>query len=270
MWYQVAAAALVLLGCGWWFTAQYGQPKPVIAYQAVLDKINTPLIVEKNTTAQPRFVSLPDGSTVLLQPKSQLTFPARSEGINREVFLSGQAFFEVAKNPARPFFVYAGNLVTKVLGTSFEVSAFQDEIDVKVIVKTGRVSVFPLSKETIARQQATPELDGVVLTPNEQITFTATNARLTRSSVPETQTLDLPIQRQSFDFRATPIKDVFDALEKSYGVRIVFDENKMKNCYLTASLSDEPLLEKLDLICKTIGAGYGQTGNEITISSPGC
>lgn len=269
-WYQVAAAVLMLLGLGWWLTAQFSESKPAIAYQEVLDKISTPLLVEENQTSHPRFVSLPDGSTVLLQPQSRLTFPAHFDGAKRDVFLAGEAFFEVAKNPQKPFFVYAGSLVAKVLGTSFNVSAYQNAGDVKVVVKTGKVSVFPLLKETLARQQAINELNGIVLAPNEQITLINNGLRLTRATVSDPGTLELPIQRESFVFKATPIKEVFDALEKSYGVRLVFDENKMKNCYLTASLSDEPLLEKLNLICKTIGAEYQQTGNEIIISSPGC
>lgn len=269
-WYQVAAAVLLLLGLGWWLTAQYGESKPTVAYQEVLDKISTPLVVEENPTSRPRFVSLPDGSTVLLQPQSRLTYPSHFDGTKRDVFLAGEAFFEVAKNPQKPFFVYAGNLVAKVLGTSFTVRAYQSAGDVKVMVKTGKVSVFPLQKETLARHQETNELNGVVLTPNEQITLKFSDLRLTHTTIPDPKTLELPIQRESFVFKASPIKEVFDALEKSYGVRLVFNENKMKNCYLTASLSDEPLLEKLNLICKTIGADYQQTGNEIIISSPGC
>lgn len=269
-WYQVAAAVLMLLGLGWWLNAQYGESKPTVAYQEVLDEISTPLVVEENQTNRPRFISLPDGSTVLLQPQSRLTFPAHFDGMKRDVFLAGEAFFEVAKNPQKPFFVYAGSLVAKVLGTSFEVSAYQSLGDVKVVVKTGKVSVFALLKETLARQQETNELNGIVLTPNEQVTLNSSDLHLTRATIPDPETLELPIQRESFVFKAAPIKEVFDALEKSYGVRILFDEKTMKSCYLTASLSDEPLLKKLNLICKTIGAEYQQTGNEIIISSPGC
>ena len=269
-WYQVAAAMLLLLGIGWWLTGQFGNPKPVNAYQELLDQMNHPLTVLKNTTERPRFIPLPDGSTVVLQPKSQLTFPTSFEPGKRDVFLAGEAFFEVAKNPRQPFYVYAGRLVTKVVGTSFKVSAYPNGGDVKVVVKTGRVAVFPLVKETLARQQATTELQGEVLVPNEQIVLTASTLRLTRSTVPDPKTLDMPIQRQSFVFKATPVSEVFDTLEKSYDVRIVFDAATLKNCYLTASLSDEPLYEKLNLICKTIGAQYEQTANGILITSPGC
>lgn len=269
-WYQVAAAVLILLGIGWWFNVEYGNPKPVRAYQEILDQVKSPLRVLKNTTERPRFISLPDSSTVVLQPKSELTFPTQFEPGKRDVFLVGEAFFEVAKNPAHPFYVYAGKLVTKVVGTSFKVSAYPNEDDVKVVVKTGRVAVFPLVKETLARQQATTELQGEVLVPNQQVVLITSTLRLTRSTIPDPKALEMPIQRQSFVFKATPISEVFDALEKSYDVRIVFDAATMKNCYLTASLSDEPLYEKLNLICKTIGAQYEQTASGILITSPGC
>lgn len=268
--YPVAASVLLLLGLGWWINNRYGEQKPIVAYQEILDQVTDPLVVEENNSDQPRLVALNDGTTVLLQPRSKLTFPTGFEGDRREVFLSGEAFFDVAKNPEKPFFVYAGSLATKVLGTSFKVSAFAEEDEVRVVVKTGKVSVFPLLKEDIARHQAQDSLTGIILSPNQQIVFTNKDLRLTRSAVAESKILELPIQRESFEFQATPIREVFSALEKSYGVKIVFDEIKMKNCYLTASLSDEPLFEKIMLICKTIGAEYQQTGTSIFITGQGC
>lgn len=269
-WYNIAATILLMISVGWWFSKQTLNRKNSDTYKEILSQIEEPLQKENNTTDKPQLVILPDGSSVILQPKSRIAYPANFKGKRREIFLTGEAFFEVAKNPDKPFFVYANSLATKVLGTSFKVTSFDEDQEVKVVVKTGKVSVFPITEEKIAEQQSSNKLTGMVLTPNQQIVFTPNEQRLTRSLVEDPAVLDLPIQRQSFTFKATPIENVFAALEKSYGVKIVFDNEIMKNCFLTAELSDEPLFEKINLICKTIGANYQQMDANIIISSKGC
>jgi transmembrane sensor len=269
-WYHFAASVIMLLFAGWWVNKQTTSQQQSDQYKAILSQISEPLLEEKNTTDKARLVVLQDGSSILLQPHSRITYPQTFAANKREVFLSGEAFFEVAKNPNKPFYVYARTLATKVLGTSFKVSAFDGDKEVKVVVKTGKVSVFPMTKEALETQQADEKLVGMVLTPNQQITYAAKELRLTRSLVPKPEMLELPIQRQSFEFKGTPIQEVFATLEKSYGVKIVFDAEVMQHCYLTASLADEPLFEKINLICKTLGAGYEQLDASIIISSKGC
>ncbi|WP_138479066.1 FecR family protein [Dyadobacter bucti] len=269
-WYHLAASVLLLLFAGFWFNKQTATQQKSEQYRQILSQIKEPLVEELNTSDKAKLVILEDGSSVVLQPKSRITYPKRFEGQRREVFLTGEAFFEVAKNPDKPFYVYASTLATKVLGTSFKVSAFDNDKDVKVVVKTGKVSVFPMTKDAVETQHADEKLGGMVLTPNQQIVFAPKELRLTRSLIEDPKLLELPIQRQSFEFKGTPISEVFATLEKSYGVKIIFDAEVMQNCYLTASLSDEPLFEKINLICKTLGAHYEQMDASIIISSKGC
>lgn len=270
-WYKAAAAIIFICGLGWWLTNTYFLPtKNDSLSHHIINQIKEPLLQIANDTDQPKLVLLHDGSTVLLQAKSSISYPNAFSNKRREVFLNGEAFFEIAKNPEKPFYVYANNLVTKVLGTSFIVSAFEGGKEVKVVVKTGKVSVFALTNESLKTQQADNKLGGMVLTPNQQIIFSQKDLRLTRSLIADPALLKLPIHTQSFNFKNTPIKEVFTALENSYGVKIQFDEEIMKNCYLTASLSDEPLFEKVDLICRTINAHYEQLDANIIIYSKGC
>jgi transmembrane sensor len=269
-WYHMAASVLLLIFAGWWLNKQTALQQQSDQYKAILSQIKEPLAEVRNTSDKAQLVVLEDGSSVLLQPQSRITYPKKFEKNRREVFLNGEAFFEVAKNPDKPFYVYARTLATKVLGTSFKVSAFDNDKEVKVVVKTGKVSVFPMTKEALADERATEKLGGMILTPNQQITYAAKELRLTRSLIPDPKLLELPIQRQSFEFKGTPISEVFETLEKSYGVKIIFDGEVMHNCYLTASLADEPLFEKINLICKTIGAEYEQMDASIIINSKGC
>ena len=85
-------------------------------------------------------MTLHDGSTVILEPGGEVRYNEKFLN-TREVYLSGDAFFEVTKDASRPFLVYANEITTKVLGTSFRIKAKQGEKEIVVAVKTGKVSV---------------------------------------------------------------------------------------------------------------------------------
>lgn len=266
-WVTAASVAAILFT---WFGWYSGQDKPTTVYQKLVTTSTLPMKEVINTGAKTKLVLLADGSSVLLQPNSRISYPsAFSSYKKREVYLVGEAFFEVAKNPDKPFFVYADNLITKVLGTSFTVRAYDKKI-VDVTVKTGRVSVFTRTDHERVEKQESRQLIGLVLTPNQRVHFNRDESQLFRSLVDSPTLLDMPIQQAMFEFSGTPIARVFAALEKAYGVEIVFDAEVMKNCYLTASLDDEPLFEKLTMICQTLDAQYEQMDGKIIITSKGC
>jgi transmembrane sensor len=267
LWWKLAAAVAVILCLGKlnMQPEQYSIHKNIFSHNAGLS------IVEDNRTPHPRLIHLPDRSSVILQPGSTLTYPLAFQADEREVFLDGEAFFEVTKNPDKPFSVYTRTISTKVLGTSFTVTAYSHEPNTTVTVKTGQVSVFPAvhARFSSEKEESTPA--ATILTPNQQALFNHEDQNFTKSILAfQPQSTDLPILHQSFNFHETPVHEVFHILEKSYGAEIIFPAGKMQNCFLTASLSDEPLLEKLLLICRTIGADYQIDDGKITIISNGC
>jgi ferric-dicitrate binding protein FerR (iron transport regulator) len=91
------------------------------------------------------------------------------------VYLTGEAFFEVAKDANKPFFVHANQVITKVLGTSFTVRAVADAPTVTVNVKTGRVAVFLANSQEDAQQAQTKKLEGLVLSPGERVVVEENN-----------------------------------------------------------------------------------------------
>lgn len=264
------AVAAVLLFVSTWIVGILNEDKPTAIYNKLVAAAPLPLKEVVNTGSKTHLVLLADGSSVLLQPNSRISYPRDfNKQTKREVYLVGEAFFEVAKNPHKPFFVYADNLITKVLGTSFTVRAYEHKA-VDVTVKTGRVSVFTRTDKERVEKQESVQLSGLVLTPNQRVRFNSDEGRLFRSLVESPTLLDMPIQRSMFEFSGTSISQVFASLEKAYGVEIVFDADVMKNCYLTASLDDEPLFEKLNMICRTLDAQYEQMDGKILITSNGC
>ncbi|QJW89999.1 DUF4974 domain-containing protein [Spirosoma taeanense] len=268
--YGMAASVLVILGLFGWYLLHPFRAQTEVTYGELVAQAHNPLKEVINTSASPLVVNLPDKSTILLYPRSRVSYSSHFSGVRREVYLLGEAFFEVSKNPLKPFYVYADGLVTKVLGTSFLVQTNERAGQVKVIVKTGKVSVFARNQMPSPEQKEDYKLGGTVLTPNQQVVFSAEETRLVKSVVQDPALLKKSIQKESFNFKRTPITNVFATLEQAYSIKIIYDEELMKNCYLTATLYDEPLFEKLDLICRTINADYEQLDGYIVINSPGC
>ncbi|MGF1637005.1 MAG: FecR family protein [Cyclobacteriaceae bacterium] len=263
--YKIAATILLVLSVVatiWWVaTNNTGEVSPHVAELDVIKEFN-------NGTIQKTIV-LGDGSSIILMPKSSLEFPSVFDNNYREVKLSGEAFFEVAKDAKRPFLVHADKLITKVLGTSFNIRAYENEKNVLVQVKTGKVSVFTEADMRANEQKGNSQLEGVLLIPNQQVVFSREESRMVKSLVENPALLNSSINR-NFVFSDTPLKEVFDNIEKAYGIEIVFDEEIMANCLLNASLDDMPLYDKLRLICKGINAQYEILDSHIIVSGKGC
>jgi transmembrane sensor len=163
-----------------------------------------PLVEKHNSTDRPLLIMLTDGSSVLLQPKSTLRYPPDFDRNERKVYLSGDAFFEISKNPDQPCVVYANELVTRVVGTSFRIKAFADQKNVEVVVRTGKVNV--MSREDT-------DADGLLLLPNQ-------GARLARQNLKFEKIEDLTqekrhskelstIEKLSFEFTDASVSQIF-------------------------------------------------------------
>lgn len=268
---KIAASVLVFLIVGsgaYYYFISSQAPGLLLAPSETADNTNT-LDKRFNNTAKPLTILLSDGSTVVLQPNSSIQYPYTFQQDVREVHLEGEAFFEIAKDIQRPFLVYANDLVTKVLGTSFSVRAYDSEPNVIVEVRSGKVSVFPQVKEAKKADVENPRKEGLVLTPNQQAVYTKEDSKLVKSLFENPTLLSTP-EKQYFEFTDARMKDVFKAIEESYGVQIVYDEEAMVNCFLNASLTNESLQEKLRLICRATNASYEIMDTHIIVYGKGC
>lgn len=218
-----------------------------------------------NTGKVEQHITLPDNSTVTLQPQSKLRYSRRFGQSEREVCLEGEAFFNVSRDEQRPFFVHVNRLTTKVLGTSFIVKAFRQESRVTVEVMTGRVSVY-----TNKNRQREPEAEEIILTPNQKIVFDKTVNKLSRMIVDVPKVIIPAEEFERMRFEGAPVREIFKAIEKVYGVDIVYDEETFSACTLTTSISDGDLYNRLDIICKVIGGSYELKDECIIIHGSGC
>ncbi|WP_435354201.1 FecR family protein [Emticicia sp. SJ17W-69] len=265
-----AASVILLLSIGWWYFNQDDGKSHI--YKELVANVSVPLIEKENNADKPLLVTLNDGSSILLQKGSRLSYPINFTEEKREVYLDGEAFFEVAKDPKRPFFVFANELVTKVLGTSFNIKSYKGQKDIEVVVRTGKVSVFRLDEIKNSIQlngNQSKSVEGVVIVPNQQISFDKKKSNFSKSLVEQPEMLS-EMPSYNFEFKDVSAAKVFATIQKAYGISIVYDEEILKECPVTASLSDEPLYGKLELVCNAIEAQYQLIDGQVVINSKGC
>lgn len=273
LWVGAAAAVVVLIGVVLYFNSVNTKEKNILGKSYVFD--NDPslvisMIVKQNVSDSTETILLVDGSIIFLKPQGSIRYSSEFDLAKREVYLSGKAFFEVAKNPDKPFFVFTKDIVTKVLGTSFMVDAFDDSGEITVSVKTGRVSVFAQNDPNFNKIASNRELEGVILNPNQKITYNKKDISMVKSIVAEPTLVLPPSEQIAFDFEETPANIVFDKIAKAYGIEIIYDEELLKGCPLTAYLQSQNLYEKLTIVCKAVEADYEILNGQIFIHSKGC
>jgi transmembrane sensor len=214
--------------------------------------------------------NLPDGSLVRLGKSGKLFFAPEwgHSKARREVFLRGEAYFDIRKDPLVPFYVYTDQVVIKALGTSFIVRSVQPEHRTTVTVVTGAVSV-SRQEDQYAHPAADPATAGMIFLPNQQAIYDQEADRLSRmlAGMPE----QLGERSDSFlVFRETPIREVFGRLKELYGIPIQYNEDIAGRCVVTATLRNESYFDKLTIICKAIGGSYEVIDGSIVVTMPGC
>lgn len=258
---RIAASIIFILGVG--FAAWQWALPPSATSPTTLSGTSpvSEWVTIQNNESEQRLVLFPDGSSAMLQKNSSVRFPRVFEATKREVSLTGESFFEVAKNAKWPFVVNTNGLTTQVVGTSFIVRAYPTDNEVKVFVKTGTVWLFRQSD--VQTHQNKPN---AVLTAHQQATFLRKEQKLMDAiSLQVDNVVGITAINESFEFKRTPLEEVFETLEKIYQIDIVFDAEMAASCTLTAALGDEPLKEKLEMIANSIGATVVIDGKTVTM-----
>lgn len=237
-----------------------------IAFSAVKGKIGQGILEETNNADTIRNVKLEDGSLVSISPGSKLAYPKRFAVNKREVYLEGEAFFDITKNPGQPFFVYNNQIVTQVLGTRFSVRSMAGQIE--VAVKTGKVAVYE-NEEQISLNEAEQKSNGVIITPNQKVTYYQQERHFVTSIVdqplPVKTNTGQVVAEERLNYNDCPLYKVLDDLEISYQLEIVLENEKIKNCLFTGDLADQSLFNKLEVVCVVFGVSYEIKGTKILL-----
>jgi ferric-dicitrate binding protein FerR (iron transport regulator) len=231
------AAILLLLASVLGGAFYYARPAVTLAYR-----------VHRTPAGQPQRLRLTDGSVVTLAPQSQLRYPAQFGGGSREVYLEGEAFFEISKDPRRPFRVHSGAWVTQVLGTKFNVSAVPGARQLAVSLVEGKV-------------QVTDKQDKYLLTPGQQLRADVATGRIYRQAFDRQQVLAW--RSNQLVFKNEKLADVANQLERRYGVKLVFADTATAEVRLWATFDNEPLPRVLSALRQAGGLSYHCEGQVI-------
>ena len=267
-WYAAAAILIGLLATTSYFLRSEHKRSAEFSYHVVTPTKH--LIESVNTSEKTISLTLPDQSIVELAPESRIAYPNNFDSNTRDVYLSGEAFFKVTKNPTRPFRVFANEIVTKVLGTSFIVRSFEADTVIQVTVKTGKVSVYSQANKT-KLDNSSSQFSGIILTPNQELVYKKSEQQFQKSLLANpTEIIPRSADQENMVYDEAPLEKVFGLLGKNYGINIVYDVELLKKCTVTADLRNESFYRKLDLICKAIGADYEIIDGQIVIVTKGC
>lgn len=194
---------------------------------------------------------LPDGTNVWLNSESSIRFPGTFTGDKREVFVSGELYFEVVSDPSRPFIVHAGEMRTEVLGTCFGISAYDNEPVWSTVLAEGSVRVSYRTTD-------------VVLAPHRKATLE--NNGLTEN--PADLTRELAWIRRDFAFDSDRLEDVVRRLERWYPVSFRFIDDSLRDDRFTGTVSrDMGIDEILGLIEKMNVVSFVRDGAYVNIQS---
>lgn len=186
---------------------------------------------------QIRTITLPDGSVVWLNSGSLLMYPSRFAEQNREVYLSGEGYFEITKNEACPFLVKTRASQIKVLGTHFNVSAYPEESRIVTTLKEGAIAVELKDSERT-----------FLLTPDEQLVYAPVTGRAFKQRVDATEYISWR-EDDGLSFYKTPFEQVVNALQRHFKVNIHVANSHYESNQLTIHLKrDEPLENVMKLI----------------------
>jgi len=210
----------------------------------------------RNTLIIPRgeeySLILSDGTKVYLNSMSKLVYPVRFSGDKREVKLEGEAFFEVQKDKHHPFVVSVNGIQINVLGTSFNINAYQDDQKVYTTLVEGKVMI----------NSANHESEKWFLEPNQQAIFDKSGTGVEIRNVDAKQYMQWTTG--TYTFTNQSLDDIMKSLSRWYDFKYSYSDESLKSIRFEGGLNKYESIEPiLDIITRTGKVKYKVEGKEI-------
>ena len=240
--YRIAAVLLVglVLGLSWIYFSRTRDMQRVIAADTPVE------------------VMLEDGTRVVLNRDSRLSYGKTSDPGERKVYLSGEAWFDVVRDTTRPFVIDAGEAMVRVLGTSFNVNAYRQSPTVEITVESGLV----------AMSSKKDERDQIVMKAGSGGLYHKSRKALTL--IPTSDPNSISWKTGELFFQETPLEEVVDLLNRVYNVNIMIMNPELASCPLTVTFRDQSLEAILHVLEQTLDLQVSLKGNEIRLDGEGC
>lgn len=273
-WTSIAAAAATILGLGYGLFQWTKAPQPALAQQP---KSNNEITVKKGAKTK---LQLPDGSKVWVNSDSKLSYPETFQGNQRDVYLEGEAYFDVVKDPKHPFIVHTSGIDVRVLGTAFNVKSYEAEPTIEATLVHGMIEVTKINEPTAPK---------VILKHHEKLIYnkfvkTTINETPAENKSPQNsnkpaitiaqiakQTPDSAFLETAWVYNRLRFEDErMDALalkmERWFDVNIRINNDKLKAYRLTGSFENETIEEALKALQYLVSFKYRIENRNVTIT----
>ncbi|HMJ70504.1 MAG TPA: FecR family protein [Cyclobacteriaceae bacterium] len=236
-WPWIPMAAAIIIAC-------------TAALFALFWNLETPQLSNK--------IILSDGTLVWLRDGATLKYSGSFSNINREVTLTGEALFEVARDPEHPFVINCGRYVASVLGTSFNIKATDSAVELTVL--TGKVKITSATTD-----------QSVVVGSREHVVFSESKGIVTKED-PGTEQIESVVANTQYDmhFEDTRMDEIVRRVEGKFDVKIELTNEGLFNCMISADFTDQSLPVTLTMISEALGVDYTIDGEDVTIRGAGC
>ena len=242
--YTYRIAAVLVLGLMFTFSLYY------VRHIAGMEKV-----VAGNV---PLEVILEDGTEVIVNRNSSLRYSRKLDKEERKVYLRGEAWFDVARDTARPFEIDAGEALVQVLGTSFNVNAYRENPTVEITVATGLVALS--AKED--------EENLIVMKAGSGGSYDKTQGKL--KLIPTSDPNTISWKTRELFFEGTSLKEVCELVNSVYGARLIIMNQELAACPITVTFRDQSLESVLSVIESTLDLQLSRVGDEIRLDGEGC
>ncbi|WP_020529341.1 FecR family protein [Flexithrix dorotheae] len=249
-WVKYAAAVSILLLST---LILYFNYKP--ANEIISDNLAVRSLIEKNVpNGQKITLKLADGSSVKVNSASTLLIPERFEGTQRVVSLEGEAFFKVTENKRRPFIIKTGKVETLVVGTSFNISSYQDQNYIEVAVEEGIVEV--------SNTEKAGETHKITLIEGEKGIFLKESGEFIKREIEEG---DFAWKDDIIFFNKVGFEEMVEVLERWYGLKFVVKRNVVFEKGISGNFKRENIKNVLESLSYSGGFKYRITKNKVVI-----
>lgn len=247
IWLKIAAAAAIVIIGIWVFHSNLLFSND--ADDVALTKVQT-------RVAEMKTITLADGSTVKINSGSEFSYPEKFNGAVRNVYLTGEAFFEVKKDPEHPFIVHTKKTEVKVLGTAFDVKAYPNDAAEETTLIRGKVLI---SLKDDKNQHFS-------LIPNDK--FTLSGGKVVISKVSDENgdgMMETAWTNHLLVYKNERFDEIARRFERWYGVRIDFKNPELKSITFTGRVDQETLTEALDVLKLIENFNYSIKGKNVYI-----
>jgi ferric-dicitrate binding protein FerR (iron transport regulator) len=243
-WYRYAAAVIVLAGIFF-----LGKDRIIYKYS-------------RTAFGEVRRIELPDKSTVVLNANSVLRVPRFGFGkTSREVYLNGEAFFDVVGNPSKPFILHTSAINITVLGTAFNVKSYEDDERIETTLIEGKVVI----EKTLEKNLTMETLE---LLPDQQATFDKKNRQIIVEAIDRAS--EVAWLSGSLVFENETFSEIIKDLERRYGVKIIVNDKSSLQCRFSTRIERESLAEVLKLFSLSGDAKFQFNADRVLVEGRLC